>query len=89
MIMLKIELAFVAKSVDRSGAPSRGKVKVIAPSEPQHAVWKGGSILADLSTFQPMRISGAEYDETGPNIVHRKCVPVGENVNVGHSGTRF
>ena len=84
--MLKIVLAFLAQSVDRSEAPSHKKVKIIAPSEPQHAVWQGGSILGDLSTFQPMRIYGAEYDETGPNIVHRKCGPFENNVNVGDRG---
>ncbi|GMH58271.1 hypothetical protein TrRE_jg7702, partial [Triparma retinervis] len=26
-----------------------------------------------LSTFQQMWISKAEYDESGPQIVHRKC----------------
>ena len=31
------------------------------------------SILASLSTFQQMWISKAEYDESGPSIVHRKC----------------
>ena len=37
------------------------------------SVWIGGSILASLSTFQQMWISKAEYDESGPSIVHRKC----------------
>ena len=35
--------------------------------------WIGGSILSSLSTFQSMWISKAEYDESGPAIVHRKC----------------
>ncbi|KAI4341276.1 hypothetical protein MLD38_026016 [Melastoma candidum] len=34
---------------------------------------RGGSILASLSTFQQMWIAKAEYDESGPSIVHRKC----------------
>ena len=29
--------------------------------------------LSSLSTFQSMWISKAEYDESGPAIVHRKC----------------
>ena len=35
--------------------------------------WFVRSILASLSTFQQMWISKAEYDESGPSIVHRKC----------------
>ena len=54
-------------------APPTMKVKVIAPPERKYSVWIGGSILASLSTFQQMWISKQEYDESGPNIVHRKC----------------
>lgn len=50
------------------------KVKVIAASERKYYLWIGGSILASLSTFSHMWISRAEYDETGPKIVHRKCL---------------
>ena len=49
------------------------KVNVIAPPERKYSVWIGGSILASLSTFQKMWCSKAEYDESGPTIVHRKC----------------
>ena len=49
------------------------KIKVIAPPEREYSVWVGGSILASLSTFQGMWITKAEYDDTGPAIVHRKC----------------
>nr|CAB3478939.1 unnamed protein product [Digitaria exilis] len=54
-------------------APSSMKVKVVAPPERKYSVWIGGSILASLSTFQQMWISKAEYDESGPSIVHMKC----------------
>ncbi|KAG8068517.1 hypothetical protein GUJ93_ZPchr0005g14291 [Zizania palustris] len=54
-------------------APSSMKVKVIAPPERKYSVWIGGSILASLSTFQQMWIAKAEYDESGPGIVHMKC----------------
>ncbi|ONM19688.1 Actin-7 [Zea mays] len=53
-------------------APSSMKIKVVAPPERKYSVWIGGSILASLSTFQQMWISKAEYDESGPGIVHRK-----------------
>ena len=54
-------------------APSTMKIRVVAPPERKYSVWIGGSILASLSTFQQMWISKAEYDESGPSIVHRKC----------------
>ena len=54
-------------------APSTMKIKVVAPPERKYSVWIGGSILASLTTFQSMWISKAEYDESGPDIVHRKC----------------
>ncbi|KAL5530778.1 ACT1_2 [Sanghuangporus sanghuang] len=55
-------------------APSSIKVKIVAPPERKYSVWIGGSILASLSTFQNMWISKQEYDESGPSIVHRKCL---------------
>eukprot|EP01009_Symbiontida_sp_KSa7_P004356 NODE_2062_length_514_cov_275.905376_g1684_i0.p2 GENE.NODE_2062_length_514_cov_275.905376_g1684_i0~~NODE_2062_length_514_cov_275.905376_g1684_i0.p2 ORF type:complete len:99 (-),score=31.26 NODE_2062_length_514_cov_275.905376_g1684_i0:217-489(-) len=54
-------------------APNAVKIKVVAPPERKYSVWIGGSILASLSTFQTMWIKKDEYDEAGPQIVHRKC----------------
>ena len=54
-------------------APSSVKVRVLATPERKYSVWIGGSILAELSTFQDMWICRQEYDEYGPTIVHRKC----------------
>jgi len=54
-------------------APASMKVKVIAPPERKYSVWIGGSILTSLSTFQTMWITKAEYDESGPAVVHKKC----------------
>jgi len=54
-------------------APPSMKIKIVAPPERKYSVWIGGSILSSLSTFQQMWISKAEYDESGPAIVHRKC----------------
>ena len=55
-------------------APPGVKIKVIAPPERKYSVWIGGSILASLSTFQSMWITKEEYIESGPSIVHRKCL---------------
>jgi actin, other eukaryote len=54
-------------------APSAMKIKVVAPAERKYSVWIGGSILSSLSSFQSMWITKSEFDESGPNIVHRKC----------------
>jgi actin beta/gamma 1 len=56
-------------------APSAtsSKVKVIAMPERKYSVWIGGSILSSLSNFQVMWITKSEYDESGSQIVHRKC----------------
>ncbi|KIM42792.1 hypothetical protein M413DRAFT_444448 [Hebeloma cylindrosporum] len=55
-------------------SPTSMKVKIIAPPERKYSVWIGGSILASLSTFQNLWVSKQEYDESGPGIVHRKCI---------------
>ncbi len=56
-------------------APSAtsSKVKVTAMPERKYSVWIGGSILSSLANFQCMWITKSEYDESGPQIVHRKC----------------
>jgi len=45
----------------------------VAPPERRFSVWIGGSILSGLSSFSTMWISQAEYEESGAQIVHRKC----------------
>jgi len=54
-------------------APQTMQIKIVAPPERKYSVWIGGSILASLSTFEEMWVTKAEYDESGPAIVHRKC----------------
>jgi actin len=53
--------------------PPAATVRVIAPPERKYSVWIGGSILASLNTFQTNWITKEEYEECGPQIVHRKC----------------
>lgn len=55
-------------------APSTMSIKIIAPPERKFSVWIGGSILSSLSTFASQWITKEEYEETGPSIVHRKCI---------------
>lgn len=49
------------------------RVSVIGPENRKYAVWSGSAVLASLSSFPQMCISYGEYDEMGPDIVHRKC----------------
>jgi actin-related protein len=51
----------------------RKHVKVVAPPFRKYSSWIGGSIVSSLSTFSGMWISDAEYNDSGPTIVHRKC----------------
>ena len=49
------------------------KINVVASDDRKYGAWIGGSILASLSMFDTMLVSKDEYEEWGPNIVHRKC----------------
>ena len=55
-------------------APSTVKIKIHAPPERKFSVWIGGSVVAGLGTFEQMWVSKDEYNESGPGIVHRKCL---------------
>uniref|UniRef100_A0A8C6V4W9 Actin n=1 Tax=Neogobius melanostomus TaxID=47308 RepID=A0A8C6V4W9_9GOBI len=47
--------------------------QIDAPTDRKYAAWIGGSVLASLSTFPQMCISGQEYTDYGSSIVHQKC----------------
>ena len=49
-------------------------VKICAVDERNMLTWQGGSMLSKVPSFHSMWISSSEYDEFGPNIVHKKCV---------------
>ena len=53
--------------------PPERRIRCVTAPERHLSVWIGGSILASLSTFQPLWISKQEYQDQGPSIVHRKC----------------
>ncbi|CAI0654525.1 unnamed protein product, partial [Colletotrichum noveboracense] len=52
----------------------KDQVNVISPCNRIYSAWTGGSIVSQLSTFKKMCISREEYDETGPEVVNRKCL---------------
>jgi len=63
--------ARMEKEIDEL-APSTMKTKVIAEPGRKYEAWFGGSILASLVS-QEQWISKKDYDERGPEIVHKKC----------------
>ena len=58
----------------RALAPSFMKLNIDTDSDRKIAVWRGGAVLASLSTFEEMWVNSEEYSEFGPSIVHRKCI---------------
>ncbi|KAM6980805.1 actin-1-like [Aplochiton taeniatus] len=54
-------------------APRESKVSVFSGSYREHSSWVGGSIMACLSSFQPMWVKRQEYLEEGASVVHKKC----------------
>lgn len=54
-------------------APNVLKALVTAPHERKWSAWIGGSIMGALTTFQGMCVTKAEYDESGPVVIDRKC----------------
>jgi len=54
--------------------PPSMTIKVVAPPDRKYSVWLGGSILSSLESFQKMWITGLEYQDYGPHIVHKKCI---------------
>lgn len=53
--------------------PRGTEVKVVAPPERKLLVWIGASVFTSLSSFKQKWITRQQYDENGPEIVHRKC----------------
>eukprot|EP00771_Trimastix_marina_P001932 gnl/Trimastix_PCT/3041.p2 GENE.gnl/Trimastix_PCT/3041~~gnl/Trimastix_PCT/3041.p2 ORF type:complete len:369 (+),score=75.71 gnl/Trimastix_PCT/3041:58-1164(+) len=56
--------------------PEQYRVVVHEPPKCERAVlaWIGGSILASLESSAPLWMTAAEYEESGPDLSHRKFV---------------
>lgn len=63
----------VAMEIKALAAPAT-KVKVIAPPERKYSCWIGGSILGSVDSFGSMLVTKEEYQESGPSVVHQKCL---------------
>jgi len=53
-------------------APPTMKTRIVAPPERKYFAWIGGSIMSSLDTFQEKWITKQMFDESGPEIIHRK-----------------
>ncbi|GMH38492.1 hypothetical protein BSKO_06376 [Bryopsis sp. KO-2023] len=47
---------------------------VVQGTSPQFGVWRGGMVVANLSTFEQLSVSRDEYLECGPRIIGYKCL---------------
>ena len=61
-----------ARNREDTQQAARATVKVTALPGKQNAAWIGGSIIGSLATFQHMCMTRDEYEDEGPEIVHRK-----------------
>jgi actin-related protein len=57
----------------RSLAPQETAIHVVANPRRMYAAWIGGSVLVSRDCFPEMLITGGEYVDVGPEIVHRRC----------------
>ena len=49
------------------------EIKVNASPERRYAVWIGGAVLSSISTFEDKWVTKKEYEESGVNIILKKC----------------
>ena len=47
------------------------KIAAAPANERANAAWVGGSVLASLSSFSEQLVLAADYDEDGPDAIHR------------------
>ena len=49
------------------------EVKIINSNDRKYSAWVGGAIASSKETFESIWISKIEYEESGTDIVHRRC----------------
>ncbi|KAF4776816.1 F-box domain-containing protein [Colletotrichum scovillei] len=47
-------------------------INIISPRNRAYSAWVGGSMLSELSTFERMCVTRAEYEEAGPEIANKR-----------------
>ncbi|KAJ3428955.1 actin-2 [Anaeramoeba flamelloides] len=55
-------------------APQSMNVEIIAPPNRKNSTWIGASIIANINSIPPYWIFKRDYEESGPSIVHTKCL---------------
>ncbi|XP_038603315.1 actin-85C-like [Tachyglossus aculeatus] len=58
----------------RALAPEAPPIAITAPPNRLYSVWVGASVLASLSSFREMWVTGAAYREFGPSVMQRRCL---------------
>lgn len=53
-------------------APTDTKIRMTAPQDRVFSAWIGGSYVASLPAFKTMCVSRKDYDDSGPNILHKR-----------------
>lgn len=46
---------------------------VFAPADRRISAWLGGSILTDISTFEHLWVTKAQWSQLGSAIIYRNC----------------
>lgn len=67
---------FTSRLTKEIEVPQIFNLKTIVPTdaaERRFSTWIGGSILGSLGSFQQMWISKKEYEESGKELVHKRC----------------
>ena len=49
------------------------EVKVISSNDRKYSAWIGGAIVSSKETFESIWIDKYDYEESGTDIVHKKC----------------
>jgi len=49
-----------------------GFIKINAQNERKYSAWIGASVVCSIGNFQEMWISKNDYEEVGPQILHKK-----------------
>ena len=86
------QLEAATEKLMKNAAMRQYEVKVFAPPAPahmdpaadsgggsvtgEHSAWRGGAILAPLLSFERMWVTKEEYEQSGPSIVHRRCLGI-------------
>ena len=56
----------------RCQAPNDCEVNITLPADPVTQAWKGGAMLASMSTFEQFVVTKQEYGEFGDELCRRR-----------------